>query len=184
MRDLSDTEIARLEALADELAEAGLVPLDAGALDGYLCGVLLQPKPVPEAAWWPLVLDAEGGERLPRTPAARATADALQALVRQRHAWLGERIAARQWFDPWLFAAGDDTPDDAPDDIPDDTPEASLHDSVLPWASGFALAAEHFPGLTRLDPAALAEPLAMIYLHFGADELELAPHEAPLASGS
>lgn len=168
MRDLSDTEIAQLQAQLDVLADAApaLAPLDASAIDGYLCGVLLQPQPVPESAWWPWLLDGEG--RPARSAAAQAAADAIASLARQRHAWLDERIGARQWFDPWLFASDDEA--------------APVRESTLPWAAGFAHALDKFPALSRLPPQALAEPLALIYLHFDPEELEFGAHEEALAA--
>ena len=47
---LSDADLARLQDLLDRVP-APLEPLDVMALDGYLCGVLLQPQPVPAERW-------------------------------------------------------------------------------------------------------------------------------------
>ena len=69
MRDLSDTEVARLQALLDELAVAAPArsPLDVSALDGFLCAVVLQPQPLPKARWWPSKRLMPGsGSRTPR----------------------------------------------------------------------------------------------------------------------
>jgi uncharacterized protein len=171
MRDLSDTEIARLQSLLDALPGTGAAdaPLDVSALDGYLCGVLLQPQPVPEGAWWPY-----------GAAAARAS-DGLAPLVRRRHAALEEAIAGRRWFDPWIFElegepqAGDGEP-------PEEAAAAAVRDSVLPWVAGFALAVERFPSLMRHDERALAEPLALLYQHFDADDLEGLEDEPALAA--
>ncbi|MFO1297090.1 MAG: UPF0149 family protein [Rubrivivax sp.] len=116
MRDLSDTEVARLQALLDELAAAAPArsPLDVSALDGFLCGVALQPQPVPKARWWPFVLDAEGRAPTAATaaapPPARQALAAIETFANRRHEVLAEAIAARRWFDPWIFefADGDD----------------------------------------------------------------------------
>lgn len=179
MRDLSDTEIARLQQLLDALPAAGVAGgaddsdalLDVSALDGYLCGVLLQPQAVPERQWWPY---AQAGAASP-----------LQNLVRRRHAALAEAIAARRWFDPWIFelepqAEGDAAPREA-DEANDEAPPA-VRDSVLPWVAGFALAAERFPALLRLDERSLAEPLALLYQHFDADDLDGLDDEPALAA--
>ncbi|MFN9102596.1 MAG: UPF0149 family protein, partial [Betaproteobacteria bacterium] len=56
---LSDAELTELEQLLDSLP-APLEPLDISALDGYLCGVLLQPRLVPAAQWLRWVGDVEG----------------------------------------------------------------------------------------------------------------------------
>ena len=61
---LSDAELTELEQLLDSLP-APLEPLDISALDGYLCGVLLQPQPVPASQWLRWVGDVEG-QALPK----------------------------------------------------------------------------------------------------------------------
>ena len=166
---LSEAELAELDERLAALPES-LDTLDLCALDGFLCGVLLQPRPVAPADWLPRVVDLDGrpappGHDLPR----------LQALVRRRHAELERAISARQWFDPWVFELeeGDDAADDAGDDVADagatqDGPRAA----VLPWVAGFAAAMDLFPGLMALDHPGLVEPLALIYAAFDPDDLE------------
>ncbi|MBI5718371.1 MAG: UPF0149 family protein [Burkholderiales bacterium] len=175
MRDLSDTEITRLQTLLDERAAAAPAdaPLDVSALDGYLCGVLLQPQALAERDWWPF------GE-----PAAGAPAG-LAPLVRQRHAVLAEAIAGRRWFDPWIFAPGEEDGDHAEADgegAGSGGAAGPLSGSLLPWVAGFALAAERFPALLRHDEQALAEPLALLYQHFDAEDLEGLEDEPALAA--
>lgn len=148
---LTDADLARLQALLDALP-APLEPLDLSAIDGYLCGTLLQPQPVPPARWLHRIADAEG-----RALPADFDATELHALVQRRHDELDRAIAARRWFDPWLADAGD---------------EAAPTDAVLPWAAGFALATELFPALLAIDDAALVEPLALLYMHFDRTDLE------------
>jgi uncharacterized protein len=43
---------------------------------------------------------------------------------------------------------------------------------LLPWVAGFAMAMERFPALMQLHDAQLLEPLALIYMHFDAADLE------------
>lgn len=148
---LGDADFARLQALLDALPPP-LEPLDPSALDGYLCGVLLQPRRVPEAEWMPGVVDAER-----RAPTAALDLGELHALVRRRHAELDRAIGARQWFDPWIADLG---------------PETSPAEAVLPWAAGFAIATEVYPALLSIDDAALVEPLAVLFMHFDPDDLE------------
>lgn len=148
---LSDAELLRLETLLDGLPPP-LQPLDVSALDGYLCGVLLQPRPVPAEQWLPRVSDMDG-----RPAPAGAALDELQALVRRRHAELDQAIAQRQWFDPWIYPL-----DDA------DGPS----ESVLPWVAGFAAAMDAFPALMAMSDAELVEPLALLFMHFDPDDLE------------
>lgn len=149
---LTDGEIEHLQALLDAVP-APLEPLDLMALDGYLCGVLLQPRPVAAAAWQRHVLDVDG-----RPAPAGFDASPLWALVTRRHAELGTAIARRDWFDPWILPPEDD--------------EAAVSQAVLPWLAGFATALELFPGLMAIDDPALLEPLALLYLHFDPADLE------------
>ncbi len=151
---LTEAELDELQRLADAVP-APLEPLDVSMIDGFLCGVLLQPKPIAPARWLPFVTDVDG-RALPRgfDPAR------LHALVQSRHAELDAAIAQRRWFDPWVFELEDE--EGAPPAV----------DAVYPWVAGFATALETFPGLMALDAAALTEPLALVYRHLGPDDLE------------
>lgn len=149
---LSDAELTELEQLLDGLPEP-LEPLDISALDGFLCGVLLQPQPVAAAQWLRWVGDGEG-RPLPPEPQAQR----LSALAARRHAELDLAISQRQWFDPWVFEIDDD--DLAPSDL------------TLPWVAGFAAAMDHFGGLMAMDHPGLLEPLAVLYAAFDPDDLE------------
>jgi uncharacterized protein len=148
---LADAEITRLQDLLDRVP-APLEPLDTMALDGFLCGVILQPKVVPAERWLPFVTDIEG-----RTLPAAYPAAELQTLVRRRHAELSTAIAERQWFDPWVYQLDDD---------------ASPSETVLPWVAGFAAAMDLFPGVMRAEDPELIEPLALLYRHFDPEDLE------------
>ena len=161
---LEDAGLVRLQALLDALP-APLQPLDVSALDGYLCGVLLQPKVLPSARWLPFVADLEG-RAAPPGPAR----DELQALVLRRHAELDAAIGQRQWFDPWIYQLASDDFDG--DDDPADSPIDSPADSVMPWTAGFAAAMELFPELMALDHPDLVEPLAILFMHFDPEDLE------------
>jgi uncharacterized protein len=158
---LVDTDLERLQSLLDALPPP-LEPLDVSALDGYLCGVLLQPRPVPESAWLRWVSDVEG-----RPAPAGAALDELQALVRRRHAEINNAIQRRDWFDPWVFAL-DEEESDTDSELDGDNPSLA----VLPWVAGFAAAMDAFPGLMALEDPALIEPLALLYLHFPPEDLE------------
>jgi uncharacterized protein len=148
---LSDADLVRLETLLDSLPQP-LQPMDVSALDGYLCGVLLQPRRVPAEQWLPRVFDMDGQ---PAPPGAAP--EELGALVRRRHAEIDGAIARRQWFDPWIYQLDDA---DGPGEC------------VLPWVAGFAAAMEAFPDLMALGNAELVEPLALLFMHFDPDDLE------------
>ncbi len=148
---LTEDDIGRLQALLDAVP-APLEPLDVSAVDGYLCGVLLQPRAEPAARWLPGVTDIDG-----RPLPAGFDARALHELLLRRHAELDRAIGRRDWFDPWIFQLDD---------------EAAVSDAVLPWVAGFAAAQDRFSALSTSDDPALVEPLALLYLHFDRDDLE------------
>ena len=158
---LDESDIDELQALLDHVP-APLEPLDVSMLDGFLCGVLLQPQMVPASQWLPHLTDADG-RALPASFDARR----LQALALRRHAELNDAIGNRQWFDPWVFEMAPADDEDA-----DDSDEPHETDAVYPWVAGFAAAQEFFPGLMRLDAGALTAPLALLYRHLDPDDLE------------
>lgn len=147
---------AELDTLDEALAARPGEALDIVALDGYLCGVLLQPGRLPPAQWLPGVFDVEApaGAAVP----ADAAATRVGALVQRRHAELDAAIAARRWFDPWVFELDD--------------PSLPPHAATLPWVAGFAAAMERFPALMQHDEAELLEPLAVLYAAFEPQDLE------------
>jgi uncharacterized protein len=149
---LADDDLERLQTALDALPSP-LEPLDATMLDGYLCGVLLQPRPVPLAQWLPPALDTQERPLPAGVPAAE-----LRQLIERRHAELDQAIGQRQWFDPWIFEPDDEA--------------LSPTEVVGPWVAGFAHACAHFPALMNLANPGLLEPLALLYLHLDPDELE------------
>ena len=155
-RPLSDAERDRLEALLDALPPP-LEPLDLSALDGFLIGVLLQPRAIARERWLRHVTDLDG-----RAPPPGLKLDTLHGLVQRRHAELERAIAGRQWFDPWVFELEADDSGDAP----------LVSQMVLPWVAGFSAALDAFPALLRIDDIALREPLAVLYAHFDPEDLE------------
>jgi uncharacterized protein len=151
---LTKRELDTLQGLLDAVP-APLEPLDLPALDGFLCGVLVQPARVAPARWLAHVVDADA-RPLPKgyDPAP------LLALVKRRHAELEAAIARRRWFDPWVFEA-----DDAEATDP-------VRAAVFPWVAGVATAFELFPGTMQLPPEATLEPLALLYQHVDPADLE------------
>ena len=164
LRPLSDAERDRLEALLDALP-APLEPLDLSALDGFLVGVLLQPRPVPREAWLRHAADSDG-----RAVPAGVPVQALNALVLRRHAELEHAISGRSWFDPWVFEL----------EAEPGATGCPPSQAVLPWVAGLAAALERFPALLQIDDRALHEPLAVLYAHFDPDDLDDADELRPL----
>ena len=148
---LAEADLERLQTLLEAVAPP-LDPLDISARDGFLCGVLLQPRAVPAVSWLRFVTDVDG-----RPAPPNAALHELHALALRRHAELDSAISRRDWFDPWIYPLDD---------------EAAVADSVLPWVAGFAAAMDAFPALMALDAPDLVEPLALLYLHFDPDDLE------------
>jgi uncharacterized protein len=148
---LDERELAQLQHLLDQVP-APLAPLDVSAVDGFLCGLLLQPHDIEARKWFDCITDVDA-----RPLPAGFDAAPLRALVLRRHDELRRAIAARQWFDPWVFELeGPATPSEC----------------VLPWVAGFAAALERFPELMHSDDPQVLEPLALIYMHFDADDLQ------------
>lgn len=137
-----------LQRLLDALA-APAEPLDVVMLDGFVCAVLLRPQPLPATQWLPYVLDIEGRDVSPPQQAHAAR----QAVLR-RHDTLRDAVARRQWFDPWVFELDED---------------AAPGEAVMPWAAGFALAAERFTLPLPPGDEAATEALALIYQYLDAD---------------
>jgi uncharacterized protein len=158
-----EREIDELQALLDAVPPP-LDPLDVSSLDGFLCGVIVQPRRIGRERWLPFVSDADGRPLPPGFDARR-----LHALVTRREAELRRAIERREWFDPRVFELDDD---DVPDVDAEDGSGAGT-DAVYPWVAGFAAAMEAFPELLAVDDdAAVIEPLALIYRHLDADDLE------------
>jgi len=160
---LGDREIETLQALLDAVP-APLEPLDVSSLDGFLCGVIVQPTAIAPARWLRFVTDVDG-----RALPAGFDARPLHALVLRRDAELRRAITRREWFDPWVFELDDDDDDET---AGGDDGGAARNDPAYPWVAGFAAALETFPGLLAADEDMLTSPLALLYRHLDADDLE------------
>lgn len=156
MQPLTDAEIAALQAALEAVPEP-LEPLSLAALDGFLCGVLLQPRPVPARQFLRWVSDAQG-----RPEPAGFDGGPLRDAVLRRHAELGAAIDSRRWFDPWIVETAESARPDA----------ERVGAAVRPWVTGFAVAMEHYPALIDADDPELTHPLALLFRHLDADELE------------
>ncbi|UUX96109.1 UPF0149 family protein [Aquabacterium sp. J223] len=127
-QDLNDSELDEL-AQGLDLPEP-LEPLDVVMLDGFLCGVLVQPRLVPVDEWWPFVADHEG-----RPPPEGTDLSRVRVLAERRLAALNEAIAEDGAFDPLLPA------DDAA--LAEQAGELGLpawSAVLMGWVAGFELA--------------------------------------------
>jgi uncharacterized protein len=151
-RDQDPVDFETVQTLLDTLPDS-LAPLDAGMLDGFLCGVLLQPRAVAASHWLPYVVDIDA-----RLAPADFPLERLHALIGARCAEIDRAIVDRQWFDPWVYELGDD--------------QAAPGEAVMPWTAGFITAMALYPALMDLNLRTLVEPLALILQYADADDLE------------
>jgi uncharacterized protein len=174
---LTDADLDRLDELLAG-APAPLQPLDAVALDGFLCGVLVQPQRIGLAQWLPAALDVEHGV-VPEEVDAAWLAEVTR-LVERHHDALRTQLAEGS-FEPLLPAE----PVDAPDEDPD-LPKPSR--VLARWVAGFAHAAEQFPALADLPDDRVADALDRIWRHLPAaseyerDARDALNREWPLAT--
>ena len=163
-QDLSVAEFAELDDLLAGVPEP-LQPLDVVMLDGFLCGVIVQPALLDPETWLPYVFDAGGhrwGEAVPSAEQQRA-----RVLILRRHAALNRALAEFGSFDPFVLeplgdeAALGDAPAPAADLDP--APADPIGAVLLPWVAGFEQAAHLLPGLADLDDPAVALTLARLF---------------------
>lgn len=184
-RDLSDAEFRELDELLAALPEP-LMPMDVVMLDGYLCGVIVQPALVAAEQWLAPVFDIEGGA----LPADAPGRERLVALVSRRHAALNRALLEDGGFDPLILEDGDDAADaDAAPAEPDELAALSpISRPLMPWVLGFQTACATFPALLESDDDAVMAALARLFRHLPAqseDDRELVAtldRELPLAS--
>jgi uncharacterized protein len=166
--DLTDAEFAELDDLLAETPEP-LTPVDAVMLDGYLCGVLVQPVLLTPEQWLPNVFDFDG-QPLPDTVDA-AWRDRITELVTRRHAALNRAIAEDGWFNPLVLEFDEEHPLQPPAegevDPMADLPEISQ--ALMPWVAGFQHATLCFTDLMDMPDDAVMATLARLYRHLPAE---------------
>ena len=176
-RDLSDAEFAELDELLAATPEP-LEPLDAVMLDGYLCGVLVQPLLLEPATWLAHVFDFDG-RPLPDEVDA-AWQQRTTALILRRHAHLNQAMLEDGWFDP-LVLEFDDEQERPPlaegEEGQEGVAEAmaglsAVSQSLMPWVAGFQHATITFPDLMELPDDAVMAALARLFRHLPAETAE------------
>ncbi|HET9822072.1 MAG TPA: UPF0149 family protein [Burkholderiaceae bacterium] len=159
-QDLTDTELDELADLLDA-TPAPLEALDVLMLDGFLVGVLVQPRLVAESEWLPRVFDLEG-RALPEGVDAAWLARS-RALIERRRAALNVALSEDGWFDP-LVADIERLPPRSEYESQSDVSRA-----LMPWAAGFHWAQECFADLVDLGDDAVDAALARLYRHLPAE---------------
>ncbi|WP_372526162.1 UPF0149 family protein [Piscinibacter sp.] len=168
VHDLTDAEFAELDDLLAATPEP-LEPCDAVMLDGFLCGVLVQPVLLDAATWLPHVFDFEG-QPLPDDVDAAWLAH-TQSLILRRHAALNRAMVEDGWFNPLILEFDDEHPLQPPADGGPD-PMAGLSpvsQALMPWVAGFQHATLCFPDLAELPDDAVMSALARLYRHLPAE---------------
>lgn len=166
VRDLTDAEFAELDDLLLQTPEP-LTPCDVVMLDGYLCGVLVQPVMLQPDAWLPHIFDFEG-QPLPDDVDA-SWLDRTKSLILRRHAALNRAMVEDGWFDPLVLEFDEDHPSEAGEPDP---MVAALHpvsQSLMPWVAGFQHATICFPDLLEMPDDAVLSALARIFRHLPAE---------------
>ena len=183
--DLNEADFAELDALLEATPEP-LEPLDAVMLDGFLCGVLVQPVLHDADKWLPYVFDFDGAP-LPGDvdPTWR---ERTLALIQRRYQALNRALVEDGWFEPLVVdpddedvsaATFDDEPRAGGADV-EPIPESPITQALMPWATGFLHANLAFPELSKFGDDAVAVALARIYRYLPAESAEEAEVVATL----
>jgi hypothetical protein len=162
--DLTDEEFAELDELLLETPEP-LEPVDAVMLDGYLCGVLVQPVLLEPATWLAHVFDFDG-RPLP-DDVDTAWRERTTALILRRHAALNRAMLEDGWFDPLVLELDDEAaaedgaaPRPAPDPSDPGAGLSPVSQALMPWVAGFQHACLSFPDLAEMPDDAVMAALA------------------------
>lgn len=159
--DLTDAELDELDTLLTQAPEPAQ-PLDAIMLDGYLCGILVQPRLLTIEEWLPPIFDLETG-RLPEG-ADPAWLARCRTLIERRHAALTAALVEDGWFDPLVVDLERSAPVSEYDAVQSEASRA-----LMPWVAGFHWAQECFPGLLELEDDGVQLALARLYRHLPAE---------------
>jgi uncharacterized protein len=162
---LSDAEISELDALLAAIPEP-LEPLDVVMLDGYLCGVLAQPVPVPAESWlgpifdWNLGDPEGGGQQLTPDTAGwhHAKHERMLTLIQRHQAVLERQLREDGWFDPLVM-------EPLSEDGQAITGRAAIEPALAPWVAGFEHALSVFPDLEAMHAPDLPDLLACVRRH-------------------
>jgi uncharacterized protein len=160
-QDLTDAELDELDSLLQATPEP-YAPLDVLMLDGYLVGVLVQPRVIGADKWLPAVFDLEG--RPLAADVDGAWLARCRALIERRMQALNAAISEDGWFDPLIVDTDREPPVSEYEPV-----QSPVSRALLPWAAGFHWAQERLPGLGELEEDAISSALARIYRHLPAE---------------
>ncbi|WP_374593572.1 UPF0149 family protein [Aquabacterium sp.] len=160
--DLSEAEIHELDDLLAAVP-APFEAMDAVMLDGYLCGILVQPVHIESAQWWGPIF-GESGETLGAdTPDWHpAKHERLVSLVTRRKEALHRAIVEDGWFDPIVPVIEDD------DGNPVTGKEA--FEGLGYWVAGFEWALANFTALEEMGREGVPDLLDSLWRHLPAQD--------------
>jgi uncharacterized protein len=177
--DLTDAEFEELDELL-ATTPAPLQALDASMLDGYLAGVLVQPRLIDSDEWLPNIFDYDGGV-LPDDVDATWLAR-IRELVERRHAALNRSMVEDGWFDPVVLDLDEDEEGSAEAQAAaqgEDEEQAAaratyagmskISQTLMPWVAGFQHACLCFPDLSDMPDDAVMAAMARLYRHLPAE---------------
>ncbi|CAN5662063.1 hypothetical protein BH09PSE5_BH09PSE5_24370 [soil metagenome] len=188
--DLTDEDFAALDD-AFVNAPVRLMVGDAVMLDGYLCGVLVQPKLIEQEEWLSRVFEADDGiydepadGAAPDQTAAPAPqllhpewVDRVTPLIIRRYAALNRNIVEEGSFDPFILEFDEDAAVEPDADAEADDEFAALNPisrTLAPWVLGFQLACVHFEGLLETTDEAAMLALARLFRHLPPNDEQMA----------
>lgn len=155
--DLNDAEINEL----DDLLAAVPSPyeaLDAVMLDGYLCGILVQPVVLEPAQWWGPIFGDHPEPLSPDTPDWHpAKHERLTALIHRRKESLHRSIIEDGWFDPIVPVLEDDQGQPL-------TGREAM-EGLGYWVAGFEWALANFTALEELGREGVPDILDSLWRH-------------------
>lgn len=184
-QDLTDAEFAELDELL-ALTPEPLEPVDAVMLDGFLCGVLVQPELIPADQWLPHVYDFDARPLPEGTDPAWQSK--VESMVLRRHAALNRAMEEDGWFDPLVLEMDEEAQAEASDagdsgataKDGDTDPLAGLSPisrSLMPWVAGFQHATLSFPALADMPEDGVQMALARLFRHLPIPEGEEGANE-------
>ena len=168
-QDLTDAEFAELDELLAS-TPAPLQALDASMLDGYLCGVLVQPRLIASEEWLPNIFDYDGG-LLPED-VDPAWLERVTELVERRHVALNRALVEDGWFDPVVLDLDEGEAASGEEEDEQVAALSPISRTLLPWVAGFQHAQLCFPELSESSDDAVMAALARLYRHLPAETPE------------
>lgn len=189
--DLTDSEFSSLdEAFID--APEPLRLLDGVMLDGFLAGVLVQPRLIDSSEWLRAAFEAEDGEEAEGEEAGASSRSLLDSapewaeqvvpLVVRRHAALNRKIVEEGSFDPFILEVDEDVEaqdtEGAEAASPDEDDELAklppVSQALAPWVYGFQLACLKFESLLDSTDDAVMLALARLFRHLPPEDEQMA----------